>query len=98
MKKILILGAGVYQVPLIKKARELGLSIVTGTQRRHGRDYNALYQQVQAGAIGDIVSGNVWWNGGKLWHKDHNPLIKRIVLLFPVRPRQRMKSDMYDQL
>jgi hypothetical protein len=27
-KKIMILGAGVYQVPLIKKAQEMGLSTV----------------------------------------------------------------------
>jgi predicted dehydrogenase len=55
------------------KAKELGLTIVTGTQRRHQRDYVANYQQVKAGAIGDIVGGNVWWNGGKLWHRDKNP-------------------------
>jgi len=55
------------------KAKELGLTIVTGTQRRHQRNYVANYQQVQAGAIGDIVGGNVWWNGGKLWHRDNNP-------------------------
>ncbi len=55
------------------KAKEMGLTIVTGTQRRHQRDYVANYQQVQAGAIGDIVGGNVYWNGGKLWHKDNNP-------------------------
>jgi len=55
------------------KAKELGLVIVTGTQRRHQRDYVDAYEQVQAGAIGDIVGGNVWWNGGKLWHRDNNP-------------------------
>jgi predicted dehydrogenase len=55
------------------KAKEMGLTIVTGTQRRHQREYVANYQQVQAGAIGDIVGGNVWWNGGKLWHRDSNP-------------------------
>ncbi|MDQ1332225.1 MAG: myo-inositol 2-dehydrogenase / D-chiro-inositol 1-dehydrogenase [Bacteroidota bacterium] len=55
------------------KAKELGLTIVTGTQRRHQRDYVANYNQVQAGAIGDIVGGNVYWNGGKLWHRDNNP-------------------------
>ncbi|HRW85414.1 MAG TPA: Gfo/Idh/MocA family oxidoreductase [Bacteroidales bacterium] len=55
------------------KAKELGLTIVTGTQRRHQRDYVDAYQQVQAGRIGDIVSGNVYWNGGKLWHRDNNP-------------------------
>jgi myo-inositol 2-dehydrogenase/D-chiro-inositol 1-dehydrogenase len=52
------------------KAKELELTIVTGTQRRHQRNYVANYQQVKAGAIGDIVGGNVWWNGGKLWHRD----------------------------
>ena len=55
------------------KAKELGLTIVTGTQRRHQRNYVANYNQVKAGAIGDIVGGNIWWNGGKLWHRDNNP-------------------------
>jgi predicted dehydrogenase len=55
------------------KAKELGLTIVTGTQRRHQRNYVANYNQIKAGVIGDIVGGNVWWNGGKLWHRDNNP-------------------------
>jgi myo-inositol 2-dehydrogenase / D-chiro-inositol 1-dehydrogenase len=54
------------------KAKELELTIVTGTQRRHQRDYVATFQQIQAGAIGEIVGGNVWWNQNKLWHKDAN--------------------------
>jgi myo-inositol 2-dehydrogenase / D-chiro-inositol 1-dehydrogenase len=56
-----------------QKAKGLGLCIVTGTQRRHQRDYVATWQQVQQGAMGDIVGGNVWWNGGKLWHRDNQP-------------------------
>jgi len=56
-----------------QKAKGLELSIVTGTQRRHQRDYVATWQQVAQGMIGDIVGGNVWWNGGKLWHRDPNP-------------------------
>jgi predicted dehydrogenase len=55
------------------KAKELGLTIVTGTQRRHQRDYVAAYQQIQAGIIGNITGGNVWWNGGKLWHTENVP-------------------------
>jgi myo-inositol 2-dehydrogenase/D-chiro-inositol 1-dehydrogenase len=55
-----------------QKAKGMELSIVTGTQRRHQRDYIAAWQQVGEGKIGDIVSGNVWWNGGKLWHRDPN--------------------------
>ena len=53
------------------KAKELELTIVTGTQRRHQRDYNATYQQIQAGMIGEIVGGNVYWNQSKLWHRDN---------------------------
>lgn len=55
-----------------QKAKGMELSIVTGTQRRHQRDYIAAWQQVGEGAIGDVVSGNVYWNGGKLWHRDPN--------------------------
>jgi predicted dehydrogenase len=55
-----------------EKAKGLELSIVTGTQRRHQRDYVATWQQVAQGAMGDIVGGNVYWNGGKLWHRDPN--------------------------
>ncbi len=55
------------------RAKELELTIVTGTQRRHQRDYVEAYRQVQSGLIGDIMGGNVWWNGGKLWHRDNDP-------------------------
>ena len=56
-----------------KKAEGLGLSITTGTQRRHQRDYMANWQQIQQGLIGDLTGGNVWWNGGKLWHREQDP-------------------------
>jgi myo-inositol 2-dehydrogenase / D-chiro-inositol 1-dehydrogenase len=55
------------------KAKGMDLSIATGTQRRHQRDYVASWQQVAQGAMGEITGGNVWWNGGKLWHRDPNP-------------------------
>ncbi len=55
------------------KAKELGLSIVTGTQRHHQRDYVEVYNHIKAGEIGEITGGNVYWNQGKLWHRDPNP-------------------------
>ena len=55
-----------------RKAQGMGLSVVTGTQRRHQRDYVATYKNVAEGMIGDIVSANCYWNGGKLWHRDPN--------------------------
>ncbi len=56
-----------------QKAKGMDLCIVTGTQRRHQRDYIAAWQQVAEGAVGEITGGNVYWNGGKLWHRDPNP-------------------------
>ncbi|HUX58719.1 MAG TPA: Gfo/Idh/MocA family oxidoreductase [Bacteroidales bacterium] len=55
-----------------QKAKGMDLCIVTGTQRRHQRDYVANWQQVAQGSIGEITGGNAWWNGGKLWHRDPN--------------------------
>ncbi|NJK87841.1 MAG: Gfo/Idh/MocA family oxidoreductase [Bacteroidales bacterium] len=56
-----------------RKAKGLELSVVTGTQRRHQRDYAAVYEQIAEGKIGEIVSGNCYWNQAKLWHRDPNP-------------------------
>jgi myo-inositol 2-dehydrogenase/D-chiro-inositol 1-dehydrogenase len=56
-----------------QKAKGKDLCIVTGTQRRHQRDYVANWQQVSQGLMGDIVGGNVYWNGGKLWHRENTP-------------------------
>lgn len=52
-----------------KKAQSLGLSVVTGTQRRHQHHYVALYKKIMAGAIGDLTSANIYWNGGQLWYR-----------------------------
>ena len=52
------------------KAKEMELTIVTGTQRRHKRNYVATWQKVAAGSIGEITGGNAYWDGGKLWHRE----------------------------
>ena len=56
-----------------KKADTIGLCVVTGTQRRHQRDYLETYKHIYNGAIGDIVSAECYWNQGKLWHRDWDP-------------------------
>ncbi len=52
-----------------KRADQLGLKVVTGTQRRHKRDYIGTYKQIMQGAIGDIVSANCYWNQRQLWYR-----------------------------
>lgn len=55
-----------------EKAKALGLSVVTGTQRRHARDYNDIYTKIKNGAIGEITGAACYWNQGKLWHRNPN--------------------------
>lgn len=50
------------------RADEMGLSVITGTIKRHQKDYVETYRRVFKGEIGDIVSGNAYYNQGKLWH------------------------------
>jgi myo-inositol 2-dehydrogenase / D-chiro-inositol 1-dehydrogenase len=52
-----------------KKAEKMGLSVVTGTQRRHQRDYLETYRQVASGAIGEITSAKAWWLQSHVWFR-----------------------------
>ncbi|MGD9929960.1 MAG: Gfo/Idh/MocA family protein [Mangrovibacterium sp.] len=70
-KPVAVDPVGIRQVlATAKKADSLGLKIVTGTQRRHQRDYIEVYKQIANGAIGDIVGANCYWNQSKLWHRN----------------------------
>ena len=53
-----------------KQAEAKGLCVVTGTQRHHQRCYVEAYKKVSEGMIGEIVSGNVYWNQGMLWYRE----------------------------
>ncbi|NOZ57226.1 MAG: Gfo/Idh/MocA family oxidoreductase [Calditrichaeota bacterium] len=55
------------------KARALGLSVVTGTQRRHQREYIATFKRILDGAIGDIVAARAYWLGGQVWYRERKP-------------------------
>lgn len=54
-------------------AKQKGLAIVAGTQRRHDPAYRAVLERVHGGAIGEIVSGQVVWNQGGLWKAAREP-------------------------
>jgi predicted dehydrogenase len=54
-------------------ARQKNLGIVAGTQRRHDAGYRAVVERIQNGAIGDVVSGQVYWNQGGLWMNARKP-------------------------
>ncbi len=56
-------------VATARVAAAKNLSVITGTQRHHQRAYVASYQKIMEGAIGEIRSGNVYWNQGQLWYR-----------------------------
>ena len=53
-----------------EKAKEAGLNVAAGTQRRHCPAYNELIGKIQDGAIGDVVNGQVYWCGGPIGFGD----------------------------
>src|SRR5256714_14010130 len=54
-------------------AAQKSLAIVAGTQRRHDAGYRAAMERIHAGAIGDLVAAEVYWNQGGLWMKPREP-------------------------
>lgn len=56
-----------------KLAAQKNLGIVSGTQRRHMKSYNETIKRIQDGALGEIVYGSCYWNGGVIWTIDRKP-------------------------
>jgi predicted dehydrogenase len=56
-----------------KLAKEKNLGIVSGTQRRHLKSYNECIKRIQDGALGELVYGSCYWNGGVIWTIDRTP-------------------------
>jgi len=48
-------------------ASEKKLAIVAGTQRRHQNHYLEIIKRIRNGAVGEIVSGQCYWNQDALW-------------------------------
>ncbi len=53
-------------------AKQKGLSVVSGNQRRHQGSYLRNQYAIANGAIGKIVGGTISWCGGALWHKERD--------------------------
>jgi myo-inositol 2-dehydrogenase / D-chiro-inositol 1-dehydrogenase len=53
-----------------ERARQKGLGIGVGTQRRHDAGYIETIRRIHDGAIGDVLNGQVYWNQGGLWNRE----------------------------
>lgn len=50
-------------------AKQKKLNVVVGLQRRYQTNYRETLKRIEDGAIGNIVSGQVYWNSGGVWVK-----------------------------
>ncbi len=51
-----------------RKAQERGLTVVSGTEMRYTPQFIETREQIQAGAIGDIVATYAYWFGNAIFH------------------------------
>lgn len=56
-----------------KQASAMGLTVVTGNQRRNQKDYWEAYLRVKNGMLGDLLSATAHWNQGAWWNKYRRP-------------------------
>jgi predicted dehydrogenase len=73
-KPVAVDGAGVKLVFAAGElARQKGLGIVAGTQRRHLRSYQETIKRIHDGAVGEIVYARAYWNGSTVWVVERQP-------------------------
>jgi len=73
-KPVAVDGTGIRKVlAAYEEANKKGLSVVTGTQRRHQAGYLESLKRIHEGAIGDVVGGRVYWNQGDIWAHKRKP-------------------------
>ncbi len=50
-----------------EEAKQKGLCVAAGTQRRHEQGYNRRALEIKDGVVGKVVAGRVAWNMGKIF-------------------------------
>jgi predicted dehydrogenase len=53
-----------------KLADEKKLKVVVGLQRRYENRYRETIARIREGLAGDIIGGQVYWNGSGIWYRD----------------------------
>jgi myo-inositol 2-dehydrogenase / D-chiro-inositol 1-dehydrogenase len=56
-----------------KVAKQKKLNVVVGLQRHYQKNYREVEKLIKNGSVGDIVSGQVYWNGGGVWTRPRQP-------------------------
>jgi predicted dehydrogenase len=56
-----------------EEAKKKKLNVVVGLQRHYQNSYRELLKRVKDGMIGEITSGQVWWNNDGVWVNMRKP-------------------------
>ena len=54
----------------VEESKKKNLMVGIGLQRRHEPKYMETIDRLQNGAIGDIITLRVYWNGGGIWYRN----------------------------
>jgi myo-inositol 2-dehydrogenase / D-chiro-inositol 1-dehydrogenase len=70
-KPVAVDPAGVRSViATAQAAKQKKLAVVAGTQRRHQPSYMEIIKRIHGGQIGELVSGQCYWNGESIWFRE----------------------------
>jgi len=73
-KPVAVDAVGVKQVIAAGElAKQKKLGIAAGTQRRHLASYRETIKRIHEGALGDLIYGRCYWNGGEIWVIEPKP-------------------------
>jgi myo-inositol 2-dehydrogenase/D-chiro-inositol 1-dehydrogenase len=73
-KPVAVDGPGIRTVlAAAEEAKAKNLAVVAGTQRRHQAGYIEIMKRIRDGALGDLITAQVYWNQGGLWSKPREP-------------------------
>ncbi|MEM6470674.1 MAG: gfo/Idh/MocA family oxidoreductase, partial [Planctomycetota bacterium] len=54
----------------VEESKKKNLMVGIGLQRRHEAQYLETVGRIQDGAIGDLITLRVYWNGGGIWYRN----------------------------
>jgi predicted dehydrogenase len=56
-----------------RKAKEKNLNVVVGLQRHYQTNYREIVKRIHNGDMGNIIAGQVYWNGAGVWVRERQP-------------------------
>lgn len=54
----------------VEESKKKNLMVAIGLQRRHEPAYKETISRIHDGAIGDVISQQVYWNGNGIWYRN----------------------------